>query len=258
MLQLIDVSLSFNAGGDFNIINKLSMDIDAGEFVSIIGPNGCGKTSLLYLISGFYRPSSGKILFDGSPVQEPGRDRIMLFQDYVLFPWKSVIGNVLLGLSKCDVAKKERLKIAQKYLELVNLANYANWPIYRLSGGMQQRVALARSLVVNPKILLLDEPFSALDPFLRHYFATSLYEFQTVKNTTILVTHNIKEAILLSDTIYVLSGRPATIQKICRIQQDRRHRAQNRSLKILCHDIKQVLIEEYKKPCLVGTSDVKC
>jgi len=212
ILELENLSKSFD--NNFEVIKDINLKAKKGEFICFIGPSGCGKTVLLYIIAGFLSPSSGKIFVKGAEINSIGLDRIMVFQDHMLFPWKTVLGNILFGLSNSNLDKNEKLVIAENYLNLVNLSNFKDWPIYKLSGGMKQRVAFARALVANPEILLMDEPFSSLDSIARRHLRKNLITiWQKTKKTILFVTHSVNEAIYMADTIYVMSSRPTTIKK---------------------------------------------
>ena len=212
MLTLEKVNLVFPEI-NFQVIKDVSFSVKEGEFVCFLGPSGCGKTILLFLIAGFLKPTSGKILFDDKPITGPDRSRILMFQNYVLFPWKTVLENIIFGLDKSVMPKDRKENLAMQYLNLVGLSPFKDWYIHKLSGGMQQRVALARSLIVNPKLLLMDEPFSALDLEYRRKFRQNVEDiWQKTKKTIIFVTHNIEEAVHLADTIYLLTNRPAIIK----------------------------------------------
>ncbi|HUV42632.1 MAG TPA: ABC transporter ATP-binding protein [Patescibacteria group bacterium] len=217
ILELRNLSKTFD--NNFKVIKDINLKVKKGEFVCFIGPSGCGKTVLLYTIAGFLSPSSGKILAKGLEVNSVGLDRIMVFQDHMLFPWKTVLGNVLFGLSNSNLDKHEKLALAEKYLDLVDLLKFKDWPIHKLSGGMKQRVAFARALVTDPEILLMDEPFSSLDSITRRHLRKSLIKiWQKTQKTILFVTHSINEAIYMADTIYVMSSRPTTIKKSCSIK----------------------------------------
>jgi len=212
ILKLENVSKSFSK--NFEVIRNVNIKIKKGEFVCFIGPSGCGKTVLLYIIAGFLPISSGKMLMEGRVVNSIRPDRIMVFQDNMLFPWKTTLGNVLFGLSNSNLGERERISLAEYYLNMVGLLEFKNWPIHKLSGGMKQRVSFARSLVTDPKILLMDEPFSALDSLTRRRLRKNLIEiWQKTQKTTLFVTHSMDEAIYLADTIYVMSSRPMSIKK---------------------------------------------
>ena len=197
---------------NFEVLKDISFSVKKGEFVCLLGPSGCGKTVLLCLIAGFFKPTRGNILFEDKPITGPNLTRIMMFQNYVLFPWKTVLKNVAFGLDKISLSKEEKERLSLDYLDLVGLSKFKDWYIHKLSGGMQQRVALARSLIVNPKLLLMDEPFSALDIEYRRKLRRNIEEiWEKTRKTIIFVTHNIEEAVHLADTVYLLSNSPAYI-----------------------------------------------
>ncbi|MEK6872346.1 MAG: ABC transporter ATP-binding protein [Nanoarchaeota archaeon] len=211
-LELKNISKSFD--NNFDVIKDISLKVRKGEFICFIGPSGCGKTVLLYIIAGFLYPSKGKILINNSEINSIGLDRIMVFQDHMLFPWKTVLGNILFGLTSTNLSNDKKIAIAEKYLDLVDLSKFKDWPIHKLSGGMKQRVAFARALVADPKILLMDEPFSSLDSIARKNLRKSLIKiWQKTQKTILFVTHSVNEAAYLADTIYVMSSRPTTIKK---------------------------------------------
>ncbi|MFA6353579.1 MAG: ABC transporter ATP-binding protein [Candidatus Paceibacterota bacterium] len=212
-LILNDVKKTFDVGKPFEVLKNITLDVNEGDFVSIVGPSGCGKSVLLYLIAGFIEKTSGQVLINNNSIVRPGTDRMMVFQDYVLLPWKSVYDNVLFSLEKSDLSDKEKKELTTKYIDLVGLTQFKNWHIHRLSGGMKQKVAIARALIVNSKILLMDEPFSALDPQQRKYLRKSLLEIcEKTKKTVLFVTHSVSEALYLSNKIYVMSSCPAVIK----------------------------------------------
>ncbi|MEK6871594.1 MAG: ABC transporter ATP-binding protein [Nanoarchaeota archaeon] len=220
MLNLTHISKSFEVEnvGKLKVLEDINLSVKKGEFVCVLGPSGCGETILLYLIAGFLKPTSGEILIEGKPAGNPNTDRIMVFQDYVLFPWKTVYGNVLFGLNETNLNNQQKKELVMKYLGLVGLTKFKDWYIHKLSGGMQQRVAIARALIVNPKILLMDEPFSALDPSYRRHLRYNLEDiWKKTEKTIILVTHDINEALHLADKIYLMTASPATFKKVYRV-----------------------------------------
>ena len=193
-----------NASGDtVRALEDVSITINEGEFVCFVGPSGCGKSTLLNIIAGLEKPDAGMALLDGVPITGPGRDRMMMFQEHALFPWLDVIGNVMFGLKqKPNLNNKERLEVAKYYLFLVKMDKFAHANIHELSGGMRQRVALARSLAPNPKILLMDEPFSALDAMTRERLYGDIQDvWEKRKKTIVFVTHNVREAVCLGSRI---------------------------------------------------------
>lgn len=196
-------------------LENISLTIDEGEFACIVGPSGCGKSTLLNLIAGLEFPDQGGIFVDGQPVVGPGSDRMVVFQESALFPWLNVIDNVLFGLKlKKSLDEKERKETAIFYLRLMGLEKFMNSNVHELSGGMKQRVALARALAPNPQILLMDEPFAALDALTREQFYTDIQQIWQDQGKTILfVTHNVAEAACLGDRVVLFSSYPGRITK---------------------------------------------
>jgi NitT/TauT family transport system ATP-binding protein len=196
-------------------LEDVSLDIHAREFVALLGPSGCGKSTLLYLIGGFLPTETGKILVDGAPVGAPGPDRGIVFQHFALFPWKTVRANVLYGLERMGLPRQERATRAQSFIDLVGLAGFEDSYPSQLSGGMKQRTALARTLAFDPKILLMDEPFGALDAQTRSLMQEELLRiWQRTPKTVIFVTHDVQEAVYLADRVAVMSARPGRIKAI--------------------------------------------
>lgn len=196
-------------------LDDVSLEVNEGEFLMLVGPSGCGKSTLLNIVAGLERPDSGQVLLDGRPVTEPGPDRSLVFQDGALFPWLSVRKNVEFGLRQAGVRPTERTERARKVLDRVGLLKFENHAIHQLSGGMRQRVAIARSLVLEPGIILMDEPFSALDALTREDLYLELQEiWREQKTTFVFVTHNVREAVTLGDRVVLLSARPGRIQEI--------------------------------------------
>jgi ABC-type nitrate/sulfonate/bicarbonate transport system ATPase subunit len=214
-LSVRDLSVVFTRrrGGTVAAVDRLSLGVRDQEFVSIVGPSGCGKSTLLRIVAGLIRPDAGEVLVDGRPVETPGADRGMVFQSYTLFPWLTVQGNVEFGLKLRGVSAEDRAQVARRYIELVGLqGTEAAYP-KELSGGMQQRVAIARALANDPAILLMDEPFGALDAQTRLVMQELLLRvWEQTHKTVLFVTHDIEEAVLLSDRIYVMTARPGRIK----------------------------------------------
>ena len=223
-IEIRDVSLVYDTpGGKVPGVKNVSIDIDASEFVCIVGPSGCGKSTLLNIIAGFLSPASGEIRIGGKAVTGHGMDRGVVFQDFAqLFPWRTALGNVSFGLEMKGVAKAERDKIAREQLRLVKLEKFtASYP-HHLSGGMQQRVAIARALAYNPAVLLMDEPFAALDALTRDDMQRLLAEvWRETRKTVIYVTHNVAEAVYLADRVIVMSPHPGTVKADIRIPLER-------------------------------------
>lgn len=203
--------------GDVQALQDLSLEFPRGQLTSLLGPSGCGKTTLLKIIAGLLEPNAGEILVDGKPVDGPGPDRAFVFQDFALLPWASVIRNVAFGLELRGVAKSERESIAEKYINDVGLSGFEKSYPHELSGGMRQRVGLARALSVDADVLLMDEPFSAVDEQTRRKFQEDLLSLVANENKTfIFVTHSIEEAVYVSDQIAILLPRPSRVSDIIR------------------------------------------
>jgi len=199
-------------GGEVEALRDVSLEVAEGEIVCLVGPSGCGKSTLLNLIAGFEEPEAGEILIDGKPPGKPGPDRVIMFQEGALFPWLTVLDNVAFGLKMAGYTKEERRALAMEELRKVGLDKFAKNRIHELSVGMRQRVALARALVMQPRVLLMDEPFAALDAQTRDSLHAELQKlWAEQKMTIIFVTHNVREAACLGDRVLVMSPRPATI-----------------------------------------------
>ncbi len=205
------------AHGPMRVLDKVSLDIRQGEFVSIIGPSGCGKTTLMNLVAGFVQPTEGAVLLDGQPITGPGPERGVIFQEYGVFPWLTVKQNIAfgLGLSANRVGDAEREAICQRYMALMGLTDFANHHPKHLSGGMRQRLAIARAYAVKPQFLLMDEPFGALDAQTRSAMQDLLLQVLEAEGKTVmLITHSVDEAIYLSSRIVVVTARPARIREV--------------------------------------------
>lgn len=209
MLEVRRVTHSYDS---VSILNDLSFQVPAGKFVCIVGPNGCGKTTLLRLIAGLVRPTRGEILLNGSPIEAPGPERGFVFQEYALFPWRSVRKNIEFGLELRGIAPRERRAIGDRYIDLVGLRGFEDYNIRRLSGGMKQKVSLARALANEPIVILMDEPFAALDCQTRNAMQEELLRiWEQDRKTIVFVTHNVEEAVFLADVVLVLSHRPGQL-----------------------------------------------
>src|SRR3954454_20018310 len=196
-------------------LEDVSLDVRQREFVALLGPSGCGKSTLLYLIGGFLPTETGKILVDGKPVAGPGPDRGIVFQNFALFPWKTVRANILYGLERQGMPRREREQRAQAFIDLVGLRGFEDSYPSQLSGGMKQRTALARTLVFDPEILLMDEPFGALDAQTRSLMQAELMGiWQRTPKTVIFVTHDVQEAVYLADRVAVMSARPGRLKAV--------------------------------------------
>jgi len=212
---LRDICLSYrtHSGQDLLALDRINLQLRAGEFVCIVGPSGCGKSTLLHLIAGLHQQTSGEVLVDGKPVKGPGTDRIMIFQEHGLFPWLTVGQNVEFGMKMKGISGAEREEKTRHYLRLVHLAKFEKSYIHQLSGGMRQRVAIARALATEPDVLLMDEPFAALDAQTRDLLHDELERIWYETGCTIIfVTHNVREAVRLGDRVILLTFRPGRVK----------------------------------------------
>jgi NitT/TauT family transport system ATP-binding protein len=215
------VSKSFAVGEaqPIKVIDDVSMTVEEGEFIVYLGPSGCGKTTLMRIVGGLETLTSGRVILEGEPVTGPDRKKGMVFQSYSSFPWLSVIDNIRFGLKfRNDIAPSEKDALAHHYLAMVGLKGFEHYWVNRISGGMRQRVSIARTLAAGPDVLLMDEPFGALDSQNREFLQAQLREIRrTERKTVIFVTHDVEEAIFLADRIFVFSARPATILEEIRV-----------------------------------------
>ncbi|SKB03820.1 ABC transporter ATP-binding protein [Aeromicrobium choanae] len=229
-IELRNVGQTFWVRGDedkklreFVALDGLDLDIRAGEFLTLVGPSGCGKSTVLDLISGLSAPTSGSITVDGTPITGPGLDRSVVFQQYTLLPWRSAQANIEFALeAKGGLSRAQRAETAREYLDLVGLSEFAGRYPHELSGGMKQRVAIARSLSYQPQVLLMDEPFGALDAQTRERLQEELVRiWQHTGTTVVFITHDIEEAVFLGQRVAVMSGRPGRIKEIVTVDLDR-------------------------------------
>ena len=223
-IEIRDVTLVYDTpGGKVPGVKDVNFNIAASEFLCIVGPSGCGKSTLLNIIAGFLAPAAGEIRIGGKKVDGHGMDRGVVFQDFAqLFPWRTALGNVSFGLEMKGVGREERDKIAREQLRLVKLEKFTNSFPHHLSGGMQQRVAIARALAYNPSVLLMDEPFAALDAMTRDDMQRLLADvWRETRKTVIYVTHNVAEAVYLADRVIVMSPHPGTVKAEIRIDLPR-------------------------------------
>ncbi|MBM7582689.1 NitT/TauT family transport system ATP-binding protein [Caldicoprobacter guelmensis] len=222
-IEKVSKAFTLKDKSTLTVLDKVDLYIKEGEFICLLGPSGCGKSTLLNLIAGFDTPSTGTIKIDGDTVTQPSIDRIVIFQNYGLLPWRNVIKNVELGLEAKKLKRKERRQIAEEYIKLVGLSDYKMHHPPQLSGGMQQRVALARALAVEPKILLMDEPFGALDAMTRMHMQDEIERiWQEKKKTIIFVTHDIEEAVFLADRIVIMTPSPGRVKTIIEVPLPRK------------------------------------
>jgi NitT/TauT family transport system ATP-binding protein len=215
MIALEHVSKDFNSKrGTHQALGDVSLEIEEGQFVCLLGPSGCGKSTLLNLIAGLEQPDAGRVLIEGKPVRGPGPDRSVMFQDSALFPWLSVRRNVEFGLELAGVRDKdERMGRVETFLKKVHLWRFRDAFVHELSGGMRQRVALARALAPDPRVLLMDEPFAALDAQTRDVLHVELQEiWRATKKTVVFVTHNVREAVRLGDRVVLMATRPGRVK----------------------------------------------
>jgi NitT/TauT family transport system ATP-binding protein len=223
LLQVRNLTKTFSRKGSSVVaLDHFNLDVDDGEFVAIVGPSGCGKSTFLHILGGFETADSGEMIVNGTTVSRPGPDRGMLFQEYALYPWRTVRGNVLWPLEAQHVPLQEREALAEKYITMVGLGRFQTHYPAELSGGMKQRVALARLLALDPKMLLMDEPFGALDAQNREFLQEELERiWESTRKTVVFVTHDIDEAIYLADRVIVFTARPGRIKADIKINLPR-------------------------------------
>jgi NitT/TauT family transport system ATP-binding protein len=213
-VRSVSKNFAVRRGPQLPAIADVSLDLMPGEFVCLIGPSGCGKSTLLNILAGFEAPSSGSVELDGRPISKPGPDRGFVFQEYAIFPWLSALDNIRFGLRKAGLRRGEQLKRSQQFIEVMGLRGFEHHYPHELSGGMQQRVAIARVLVIDPKILLMDEPFGALDAQTRTLMQVELHKiWQATRKTVLFVTHSVEEAIFLADRVVCMTKRPGRIKE---------------------------------------------
>ncbi|TYK49187.1 ABC transporter ATP-binding protein [Actinomadura decatromicini] len=202
-------------GGEVTALHDVSLDVAEGEFLVVVGPSGCGKSTLLDLIGGLAAPTSGRVLIDGAEVTGPALDRGIVFQQYALLPWRTALRNVEFGLEAKGLGRRERVETARRHLELVGLSGFADRYPHELSGGMKQRVAIARSLAYDPDVLLMDEPFAALDAQTRDSLQEELLRiWAKTGKTVVFITHGIDEAVYLGGRVAVMTARPGTVKEV--------------------------------------------
>ena len=241
------------AAGTLIAVSSANLDIARGTFVTIVGPSGCGKSSLLLAIAGLVQPAGGRVLVNGQPVSGPGRDRAVVFQDFALMPWRTVLDNVRFGLELQRWSGEDLTARARRYVELVGLKGFEHYHPHQLSGGMRQRVGIARALAVDPEILLLDEPFGSLDAQTRDEMGSELLAiWEQNKKTALFVTHGIDEAIFLADQIVVMARNPGRISEIITVDLPR-----PRTIETMDSE----LFIEYRRhirACLMGKVEQSC
>ena len=213
LLSFQDMGLAYpTPKGPYPVLENINLEIESGEFICVIGHSGCGKSTLLNTVSGFAKPTSGKVLLHGQPIQRPGPDRMVVFQGYALLPWLTAYENVALGIEsvKPNLSARETRELVMEHLELVGLTAAAEKTVTQISGGMKQRVAIARALAIRPEVLILDEPFGALDAITKEELQEELLNiWNTQKCTVLMITHDIDEALFLADRLVMMSNGPA-------------------------------------------------
>jgi NitT/TauT family transport system ATP-binding protein len=247
-LEIVELSKTFPGQGEdesVQVLDRIQLTIGKGRFISIIGPSGCGKTTLLRLIAGLEKASSGKVLLDGKELLQGSEEMGMIFQEYALFPWRTTLQNIEMGLEIKGIEKEKRRATAMEYIKSFDLNGFGNRYPRELSGGMKQRVAIARTLIMNPRVVLMDEPFGSLDSQTRNTLQEFLLRIWEKRGETILfVTHNVDEAVFLSDQIVILSKRPATIVRIFEVELPRPRDRTSEECNRIKRDILQVLRKE--------------
>ena len=250
-LEILGLSKTFtgkNPGESIHVLENIEHRIENGQFISIIGPSGCGKTTLLRIIAGLERASAGKVLLDGKGMVQGSEEVGMVFQEYALFPWRTTLENIEMGLEIRGVDKEKRRSTAMEYIETFDLSGFENRYPRELSGGMKQRVAIARTLIMNPRVVLMDEPFGSLDSQTRNGLQEFLLRiWQKRADTIIFVTHNVDEAVFLSDQIIVLSKRPARIVNILEVGLPRPRDRTSEECNKIRRDVLKILEEEMRR-----------
>jgi NitT/TauT family transport system ATP-binding protein len=257
-LDSISLSYRTTSGERLLALDKINLEVKPGEFLCIVGPSGCGKSTLLHLIAGLHPQTSGKVLVDGTPVSGPGTDRILIFQELGLFPWLTVGGNVEFGMKMKSVPKAEREVKVQYYLRLVHLSKFRDNYIHQLSGGMRQRVALARALATEPDVLLMDEPFAALDAQTRDLLHDELERIWAETGRTIIfVTHNVREAVRLGDRVALMTFRPGRVKQEFSVNLPRPRHMEQTDVARTAGDILNCLRDEINKSLQAEYADEK-
>ncbi len=249
MVTLEKVSKRFSHNGEaVEVLQEINLTIADGEFVCLVGPTGCGKSTLIHLIAGLERPTTGRVLADGAAITGPGTDRVVVFQESALFPWLNVQENVEFGLKMAGMRASERRDRSAQFLKMVHLTRFAQAYPHQLSGGMKQRVAIARALAMDPKILLMDEPFGALDAQTRRLLHQEVMEiWQQTHKTVFFVTHNVREATVLGDKVLTMTARPGRIKGGYQIKLPRPRRESDPHLIVIQQRILLSLQEEIAK-----------
>jgi len=249
-LEIKNLSKTFiTRTGGVGALENISLEVKEGEFICLVGPSGCGKSTLLNMVAGLETSGEGRIALDGKPIQGPGAYRVVIFQEGGLFPWLTVIENVEFGLKeRKNISKEKRRELAEYFLKLVHLDKFKNAYIHELSGGMRQRVAIARGLVLEPRILLMDEPFAALDTQTRDLLVEELRGIHDkLRNTILFVTHNVREAAYLADSVVLFTFRPGRIKKVFKVDIPKPRDPDDPRLEKLIREIVDALHGEVEK-----------
>lgn len=221
-IQIKKLEKTFSKDNTVTALKNVNFEVKEGEFAVILGPSGCGKSTLLYLIAGFEKPTNGTITLDDKIITKPDSDRGFVFQDFALYPWRTVLKNVTFGLEMKKIQKEKAEKEAKKYINMVGLDGFEHAYPHTLSGGMKQRVGIARALVYHPEVLLMDEPFGALDAQTRKHMQMELEKiWEQTKKTVVFVTHSVIEAVYLADKVFVMTARPGTIKGVVNVDLPR-------------------------------------
>jgi NitT/TauT family transport system ATP-binding protein len=248
-VQAIAVNRTFGSGNEKVVaISDFNLEVEENEFTVLVGPSGCGKSTFLYMVAGFEKPTSGEILLDGKPITKPGPDRGFVFQEFVLYPWRTVLRNVTFGLEIAGVPKETAKKRAMHLIEMVGLEGFENAYPHTLSGGMKQRVGIARALAYDPEVLLMDEPFGSLDAQTRKVMQRELIRiWEEMKKTVIFVTHSVIEATYLADKIIVMTARPGRVKGIINVDLPRPREYTGKKYLRVREEVLDLLEEEVMK-----------
>lgn len=248
-LKAVNLTKIFDQGDRKVVALKdFNLEVRENEFTVIVGPSGCGKSTFLHIAAGFEKPTEGEILLDGKPVTKPGPDRGFVFQEPNLYPWRTVLGNIMFGLEVMGVPKKEAEKKAMEYVKMVGLTGFENAYPHTLSGGMKQRVGIARALAYDPEVLLMDEPFGALDAQTRKVMQRELIRiWEKTKKTVVFVTHSVIEAVYLADTIVVMTARPGRVKGIIEVDLPRPRNYTDKKYLSIREKVLNLLEEEVTK-----------
>ena len=256
LLRLSSVSKRFvSSRHDTTALQDIDLEINAGEFICVVGPSGCGKSTLLNLVAGLDKPTGGILTLDGARIERSGSDRVVVFQEAALYPWLNVRANVEFGLKMRGAPRRERGEIVDRYLELVNLTRFEKAFVHELSGGMKQRVQLARALAVEPRMLLMDEPFAALDAQTRDNLQLELQDIWARTGSTILfITHNVREAALLGDRVFVMTSSPGRMKAEIHVPLQRPRHLDTYAVADFAAEIRAALQDEEYAGRVAGTS----